>query len=157
MNDHLLALLRASRHNFVGRLARDPEIKYLDSGNSVCNARILINKPGAKRDDGQQPDGFNLAIWGEQGVAFADQCRKGQLVEVVGRVKTDSWTDRNTAETRMAWTVTVDRWAPVASGAPGPAPAAAPAAPAPRPAAAAQATPSWASAAPAMDDNDIPF
>lgn len=155
MNEHMAALLRASRHNFVGRLARDPEIKYLDSGNSVCNARILINKPGAKRDDGQQPDGFNLAIWGDQGVAFADQCRKGQLVEVVGRVKTDSWTDRNTGETRMAWTVTVDRWAPVASGAPGPAPTAAPT---PRPAAAAaQATPSWSSAAPAVGEDDIPF
>ena len=155
MNEHMAALLRASRHNFVGRLARDPEIKYLDSGNSVCNARILINKPGAKRDDGQQPDGFNLAIWGDQGVAFADQCRKGQLVEVVGRVKTDSWTDRNTGETRMAWTVTVDRWAPVTSGAPGPAPTAAPT---PRPAAAAaQATPSWSSAAPAVGEDDIPF
>jgi single-strand DNA-binding protein len=155
MNEHMAALLRASRHNFVGRLARDPEVKYLDSGNSVCNARILINKPGAKRDDGQQPDGFNLAIWGDQGVAFADQCRKGQLVEVVGRVKTDSWTDRNTGEVKNAWTVTVDRWAPVATGAPGPAPSAAPA---PRPAAAAQATPSWSSAAPGMDDDSsIPF
>lgn len=155
MNEHMTALLRASRHNFVGRLARDPEVKYLDSGNSVCNARILINKPGAKRDDGQQPDGFNLAIWGEQGVAFADQCRKGQLVEVVGRVKTDSWTDRNTGETKNAWTVTVDRWAPVATGTPTPAPTPAAAAPAaPRPAAAA---PSWGSAAPAIGDDDIPF
>jgi single-stranded DNA-binding protein len=56
MSEIINQLLRASVHRFIGRMARDPEIKFLPSGNTVCNARILINLPGAKRDDGQQPD-----------------------------------------------------------------------------------------------------
>lgn len=152
MNEHLAALLRASRHNFVGRLARDPETKFFSSGNSVTNARILINKPGAKRDDGQKPDGFNLEVWGDQGQAFADQCRKGQLVEVVGRCKTDTWTDRTTGEERRAWTVTVDRWAPVNTPASNGAAPAAPADPAP------SQPQAWSSSsASAVDDDDVPF
>lgn len=159
MNELLAALLRASRHNFVGRLARDPETRFFDSGNSVTSGRILINQPGAKRDDGKQPDGFNLKVWGDQGQAFADQCRKGDLVEVVGRVMADTWEDRNSGETRKAWVVTVDRWALV--GSPGGngsnATAAAPtAAPARQPSPVPDT--SWAStAADDVDDDDVPF
>jgi single-stranded DNA-binding protein len=55
MSELINQVLRASQHRFIGRMARDPELRSFDSGNCVANARILINKPGAKRDDGQAP------------------------------------------------------------------------------------------------------
>ena len=129
MSEIVAQLLRASVHRLIGRMARDPEIKFLPSGNTVCNARILINLPGAKRDDGQQPDGFDLTIWGDQAQAFCDGTRKGDLVDVSGRVKSESWTDRSTGELRTKLVVTVDQWS--LAGQPRPAaPAAAPARPA---------------------------
>jgi single-strand DNA-binding protein len=104
-------IIRSSQHRFIGRLARDPELRSFDSGNCVCNARILINKPGAKRDDGQDPDGFTLELWGEKAQAFTDATRKGDLVDVTGRVKSETWTDRNTGEQRSVPRILVEDWA----------------------------------------------
>jgi single-strand DNA-binding protein len=110
MNELNAQVLRASQHRFIGRMARDPEIRYFESGNCVCNARILINKPGAKKDDGQEPDGFKVEIWGEKAQGFADAAKKGDLVDVTGRVKSETWTDRNTGEERSGVTISVEEW-----------------------------------------------
>jgi single-strand DNA-binding protein len=140
MSDLITQVLRASQHRFIGRMARDPEIRYFESGNCVCNARILINKPSAKRDDGQEPDAFKLEIWGEKAQAFTDATRKGDLVDVTGRVKSETWTDRNTGEQRSGLVVMVEEWA--LAGQPRQA-APTPAAPAPAPARAAAPRPVW--------------
>lgn len=128
MHDLERQVLRASQHRFIGRLARDPELRTLQSGKSVCNVRILINRPGAKRDDGSEPDGFKLELWNEQALGFVDAHRKGDLCDVTGRVKSESWQDRTTGETRTGLVVLVENWQPVAGQAkPAAAPAAAPA------------------------------
>jgi single-strand DNA-binding protein len=149
MSELINQVLRASQHRFIGRMARDPELRSFDSGNCVCNARILINKPGAKRDDGQDPDGFKLELWGDKAQAFTEAAHNGDLVDVTGRVKSESWNDRTTGEQRTGLVVLVEEWA--LAGQPR-TPAAA--APAPAPAAA----PVWNSAFDAdEDDTDIPF
>ena len=138
MNTQIAQIIRASVHHFVGRLGREPELRFFDSGNAVCNTRLLVNQPGARRDDGSEPDGFKLEIWGEAAQAFADACQKGALVQVVGRVKEETWTD-NTGQERQQLVIRVDQWqllrAPGQQGqqqaAVGQAPAAAAAAPAP--------------------------
>ena len=118
MNELIAAVLRASQHRFIGRLARDPEVRYFESGKSVCNVRILINRPGAKRDDGQEPDGFKLELWNDLATSFADAHRKGDLCDVSGRVKSESWEDKSTGETRTGLVVMVDDWQPVGGKAP---------------------------------------
>jgi single-strand DNA-binding protein len=110
MNELLIQLLRASQHRFVGRLGFEPEMRYFETGLVVCNARLLINQPGSKRDDGKQPDSFKLVLWNERAQAFADACSKGDLVEVSGQVKSETWTDRTTGEERSAWSVQVEKW-----------------------------------------------
>jgi len=166
MNDPIATLLRASVHQFIGRLGRDPETRFLDNGKSVTNVNIGVNHL-ADRD---QSDWIKLEVWGEQGQAFADQCRKGELVHVIGRVKTDRWTDRSTGEPKMQVCCRVEQWKLMpAAGAPAPAAPAAPAQPAhlaaagwaPNPAngtVAAQQPPAWNSAPLAPPDDDgIPF
>lgn len=110
MNAQIAKIIRASVHHFVGRLGRDPELRFFESGNAVANTRLLVNQPGSKRDDGSQPDGFKLEIWGDQAQKFADTCRQGALVQVVGRVKEEAWTDRNTGEERQQDVIQVERW-----------------------------------------------
>jgi single-strand DNA-binding protein len=125
MNDPIATLLRASVHQFIGRLGRDPETRFLDNGKSVTNVNIGVNHL-ADRD---QSDWIKLEVWGEQGQAFADQCRKGELVHVIGRVKTDRWTNRNTGEEQMMLCCRVEQWKLIpTAGAPAPAAPAAPAA-----------------------------
>lgn len=111
-------VLRASQHRFIGRLTRDPELRTLQSGKSVCNVRILINRPGSKRDDGQEPDGFKLELWNELALSFVDAHRKGDLCDVSGRVKSESWTDRNTGEQRTGLVVMVEEWTPMGDAEP---------------------------------------
>ena len=110
MSELISQVLRASQHRFIGRMARDPELRSFDSGNCVCNARILINKPGAKRDDGQEPDGFKLELWGQSAQSFTDATKKGDLVDVTGRVKSETWSDRTTGEQRTGLVVLVEEW-----------------------------------------------
>jgi single-strand DNA-binding protein len=152
MNELIATVLRASQHRFIGRLARDPEVRYFESGKSVCNVRILINRPGAKRDDGQEPDGFKLELWNDLATSFADAHRKGDLCDVSGRVKSESWEDKSTGETRTGLVVMVDDWQPVGGKAPAkPAPQAAAA-----PAAAAKPAQDWNSGWEG-DDEEAPF
>lgn len=153
MSELINQVLRASQHRFIGRMARDPELRSFNSGNCVANARILINKPGAKRDDGQDPDGFKLQLWGQMAQSFVDSgAKKGDLVDVTGRVKSESWNDRTSGEQRTGLVVLVEEWS--LAGQPRPAAAA------PAPATAAKLTPPpvWtSSAADGIDDSHVPF
>jgi single stranded DNA-binding protein len=102
-------VLRASCHQFIGRLGADVEVKFFDNGNAVAKGRIAINKPGAKRDDGQAPDWFTVEVWGEDAQKFADQVQKGDRIVVSGRVKTNKWTSK-TGEDRTDLIVTAEAW-----------------------------------------------
>lgn len=154
MNDLLTQLIKCNQWHFIGRLGADPEIRYFETGQSVCNARLLVNRPGQKRDDGQQPYGFKLAVWGEKAQSFADAARKGDLVSVEGRVKQETWTDRNTGEQRNGVIVSVGAYEVLLKAGQGQQPAAP--APAPQARPATPAAPSvWGSSA--ADDSDIPF
>jgi single-strand DNA-binding protein len=151
MNELLTQLIQCNQWRFIGRLGADPELRCFQSGSSVCNARLLVNKPGQKRDDGQKPHSFKLELWNDKAHQFADAARKGDLLDVEGRVKSESWDDRNTGEKRHGLVMTVEAWEVLAKpgGAlPAAAAAAAPAAP-----------PVWNTAPLAgdIDDADVPF
>ena len=105
----IATVLRASCHQSIGRLGADVEIKYFDNGNAVAKGRIAINKPGAKRDDGQAPDWFTVEVWGQEAQTFMDQAKKGDRIGVTGRVKTNKWTTK-TGEERTDLIVTAEAW-----------------------------------------------
>jgi single-strand DNA-binding protein len=122
MHPIIAQIIRAELHTFEGRLGGDPEIRYFESGKSVVNFRIAINQPGAKRDDGKEPDWFKVEAWNELATEMADALKKGDLVEVIGRVKTETYKNRQ-GEDVTSLCISVKSWSPV--GAPKP-PAAAP-------------------------------
>tara|TARA_Y100001968_G_scaffold270740_1_gene262059 strand:- start:558 stop:947 length:390 start_codon:yes stop_codon:yes gene_type:complete len=89
----------------VGRAGRDPEVRYFESGTVVANLTMAVNR--RNRDD--EPDWFNLEIWGKQAQVAADYVKKGSLIGITGSFKLDSWKDRNTGEARHKPVVRVDR------------------------------------------------
>ena len=89
----------------VGRAGRDPEVRYFESGTVVANLTMAVNR--RSRDD--EPDWFNLEIWGKQAQVAADYVKKGSLLGIIGSFKLDRWTDRNTGEERTKPVVRVDR------------------------------------------------
>ena len=89
----------------VGRAGRDPEVRYFESGTVVANLTMAVNR--RNRDD--EPDWFNLEIWGKQAQIAADYVKKGSLIGITGSFKLDTWKDRNTGEDRNKPVVRVDR------------------------------------------------
>jgi single-strand DNA-binding protein len=89
----------------VGRAGRDPEVRYFESGTMVANLTLAVN--AFKKDE--DPDWFNLVIWGKQAQVAADYVKKGGLIAVTGRSTTDKWTDRTTGEQRSKPIVNVER------------------------------------------------
>jgi single-strand DNA-binding protein len=151
MNELLQQLIQCNQWRFIGRLPADPELRCFPSGASVANARLLVNKPGQKRDDGQKPYSFKLELWNDKAQEFVDAAGKGDLIDVEGRVKTESWDDKTTGEKRHALVLSVEAWEVLAK--PGQNQQAQQTAPA-KPAA-----PAW-NAAPlggGIDDSDVPF
>jgi single-strand DNA-binding protein len=92
--------------NLVGRAGRDPEIRYFESGSSVCNLTLAVNRNTSKSDE---PDWFNLEIWGKTAQIAADYVRKGSLIGVQGSLKIETWSDRNTGANRSKPVIRVDR------------------------------------------------
>ena len=91
--------------NLVGRAGREPDVRYFESGSTVANFTLAVNRIG-KSDE---PDWFNLEIWGKQAQIAADYVKKGSLVGITGSLKIDSWKDKNTGEDRFKPVVRVDR------------------------------------------------
>ena len=89
----------------VGRAGRDPEVRYFESGTMVANLTLAVN--AFKKDE--DPDWFNLVIWGKQAQLAADYVKKGGLISVTGRSTTEKWTDRTTGEQRSKPIVNVER------------------------------------------------
>ena len=91
--------------NLVGRAGREPDVRYFESGSTVANFTIAVNRISR----GDEPDWFNLEIWGKQAQIAADYVKKGSLVGITGSFKIDSWKDKNTGEDRFKPVVRVDR------------------------------------------------
>ncbi len=89
----------------VGRAGRDPEVKYFESGSVVANLTMAVNRRGRT----EEPDWFNLEIWGKQAQVAADFVKKGSLLGVTGSFKLDKWKDRKNGEDRSKPVIRVDR------------------------------------------------
>ena len=89
----------------VGRAGGDPEVKYFETGSVVCNLTLAVNRRSRKTD---QPDWFNLEIWGKTAEVAANYVRKGSLIGIKGVLKFEYWQDRNTGTQRSKPVIRVD-------------------------------------------------
>lgn len=79
----------------VGRLGRDPELRYTQGGKAVCNLNVATNESWTDKngDKQEETEWHRITVWG----ATAEKCdkylSKGRQVYVEGRIKTDKWQD----------------------------------------------------------------
>lgn len=79
----------------IGRLTRDPELKYLQSGTAVANFSIANNDSYTK--DGnkvEQVSFFNCVAWTKLGEVIVQYCKKGQQICITGRLQQETWEDQ---------------------------------------------------------------
>ena len=91
--------------NLVGRVGREPDVRYFESGSIVANFTLAVNR----RSRDEEPDWFNLEIWGKQAQIAADYVKKGSLVGITGSFKIDAWKDKSSGEDRFKPVVRVER------------------------------------------------
>jgi single-strand DNA-binding protein len=76
----------------VGRLTRDAELKSIASGQAVCKFSIAVNR---RRKNGEQwedePNFFDVVVWGRQGESLHQYLVKGKMVAVDGELRQDRW------------------------------------------------------------------
>jgi single-strand DNA-binding protein len=89
-NHHRKGVDKMNESNLMGRLTKDPELKYTPQGEAVTNFTLAVNRPFAK--DGQQSADFiNCVIWGKRAEALANYSSKGNRLAVTGRIQTRSF------------------------------------------------------------------
>lgn len=82
----------------VGNLTRDPELRGLPSGGSVCSLRVAVNERKKNAQTGEwedAPNFFNVTVFGNSADAAAKFLAKGRQVAVQGRLRWREYTDKD--------------------------------------------------------------
>ncbi len=86
----------------MGNLTRDPEIKYTPKGTAVAEIGLAVNRvystdQGEKREEVTFVD---VELWGRQAEIAGEYLKKGRPVFIEGRLKLDTWDDKQTGQKR---------------------------------------------------------
>ena len=80
----------------MGRLTRDPEVRYTQTNNTlVASFSLAVNRRFARQGEERQADFINVVAWSKTGEFCSKYFKKGQQVGVIGRIQTRNWEDEN--------------------------------------------------------------
>jgi single-strand DNA-binding protein len=101
-----MSYFNINRVVLIGRLTKDPELRALPSGSSVCNLRIACNS--SRRDaDGEfleRPNFFDVSVFGAPGESVSEYMRRGSRVAIDGHLE---WREWETAEQERRQAVSI--------------------------------------------------
>lgn len=75
----------------LGRLVRDPEVRYTPSERVVCQFTIAVDRPFANANGQREADFIPVVIWGKAAETAGNSLAKGQRVLVEGRLQIRSY------------------------------------------------------------------
>lgn len=93
----------------IGNLGKDPEVKYTPSGTAVAKFSLATNerykdKAGEWQD---RTEWHNIVAWQRTAEIAGEYLKKGRSVYIEGRLRTDSWEDKNTHEKKSRTEIVV--------------------------------------------------
>lgn len=139
----------------VGNLTRDPELRYTPKGTAVARITLAVNRTFSSGEGGEKKEEVSFVdvdVWGRQAEVISQYMKKGRPLLVEGRLKQDTWEDKNTKQKQSKLKVVLETFSFLDSGNRG-SDGAAPA----RPAAAPAASPPESHDAEPPQDDDVPF
>ena len=94
----------------VGRLGKDPETNYTQSGQGLCKFSVATDESWKDRNGERQKrtEWHNCVVWGKLAEICQQYLKKGALVYVEGRIQTDKWRDKTTNAEREAKKIVVN-------------------------------------------------
>ena len=82
----------------VGRLGGDPELRYMQNGDAVCNFSVAVSERWRDRQSGEQRERttwYRVSVWGNQAENCNTYLAKGRLVVVTGNVSARGYINNN--------------------------------------------------------------
>jgi single-strand DNA-binding protein len=81
----------------IGRLTRDPELRYTPAGKAVCKFGIAINRTYRNQEGNNLDDVLfiNIVSWGKQAENCSQFLKKGRRVAVNGELRSNNWQDKD--------------------------------------------------------------
>lgn len=83
-----------NRVTLTGRLTRDVELKYTNSGTAVGQFSLAVDRPFKNKAGEREADFVNCVIWRKSAEIFANFVHKGSLVGVDGRIQTRNYANK---------------------------------------------------------------
>lgn len=77
--------------NLIGRLTREPEMRYSQSGTAICNFNIAVNRQFKNANGEREADFINIVQFGKGAELTAQYVRKGHQIGLTGRIQSGSY------------------------------------------------------------------
>lgn len=91
----------------IGRLVKDPEIRYTATGTAVAKFSIANNVPFVQNKERKEyVNYFDINVWGNQAIVCEKYLKKGKQVAITGVLKQNRWNDKATGQTRSKIEIT---------------------------------------------------
>lgn len=86
-----------NRSMLLGNLGADPDLRYTQGGQAVCNLRLATTESYKDKSGEMQErtDWHNVVVWGKRGEALGKLLKKGERIFVEGGLRTSSYEDKN--------------------------------------------------------------
>jgi single-strand DNA-binding protein len=79
----------------VGRLTKDPELRYTADGTAVVNVTLAVSRNFRNADGIIDTDFVNCTLWRRVAENTANYCRKGSIIGVTGRIQTRNYENKD--------------------------------------------------------------
>ncbi len=75
----------------IGRLTKDPELKYTSNNIPVATFSLAVNRPFSNQNGERETDFINIVVWRKQAESVKNYINQGSLVAVEGRIQTRNY------------------------------------------------------------------
>lgn len=79
----------------LGRLTKDPEIRYTHTGKAVADFTLAVNRPFKNEEGQQDADFISVVLWGKTAETVGNYVHKGQRLLVEGRLQIRTYTAKD--------------------------------------------------------------
>lgn len=86
----------------IGRLTRDPELRYTNSGTAVATFALAVDRSRLNQAGERETDFINIVVWQKQAELCAQYLHKGRLAAVDGRLQIRSYENREGQKVNVA-------------------------------------------------------
>jgi single-strand DNA-binding protein len=96
----------------MGRLTRDPEVKYTSGGTAIAKLSMAVNRNWTNKEGQKQEDTTFVEVdaFGRQAEVIGQYIKKGNPIFIEGNLRLDQWDDKQTGEKRSKLKVVLDRF-----------------------------------------------